>query len=89
MEDTAFYRYSRLTSLNEVGGHPQHFGVSVAAFHQQNQDRAEHWPHAMLASSTHEMWMLPLWKTSCNKVDPTCSAVWNGTVGKARGYTIE
>ncbi|MFO0841796.1 MAG: malto-oligosyltrehalose synthase [Gemmataceae bacterium] len=54
IEDTAFYVYNRLASLNEVGGHPHHFGVSVAAFHEQNQDRAEHWPHAMLASSTHD-----------------------------------
>lgn len=54
IEDTAFYLYNRLASLNEVGGHPHHFGVSVAAFHEQNRDRAEHWPHAMLASSTHD-----------------------------------
>jgi TRAP-type C4-dicarboxylate transport system substrate-binding protein len=33
--------------------------------------------------------VLPLWKASCNKVDPQCSAVWNGTVGKARGYAIQ
>ncbi len=32
--------------------------------------------------------VLPLWKTSCDKVDPKCSAVWNDTVGKARGYKI-
>jgi (1->4)-alpha-D-glucan 1-alpha-D-glucosylmutase len=54
IEDTAFYIYNRLASLNEVGGHPHHFGVSVAAFHEQNRQRAEHWPHAMLASSTHD-----------------------------------
>ena len=40
LEDTAFYRYNRLVSLNEVGGHPNHFGVSVAAFHQANAERA-------------------------------------------------
>jgi TRAP-type C4-dicarboxylate transport system substrate-binding protein len=32
--------------------------------------------------------VLPLWKESCNKVDPTCSATWNATVGKVRGYQI-
>ncbi len=32
--------------------------------------------------------VLPLWKESCNKVDPTCSESWNATVGKARGYKI-
>ena len=32
--------------------------------------------------------VLPLWKESCNKVDPKCSESWNATVGKARGYKI-
>ena len=54
LEDTAFYRYNRLAALNEVGGHPDHFGVSVVAFHRANQDRARHWPGNMLASTTHD-----------------------------------
>jgi (1->4)-alpha-D-glucan 1-alpha-D-glucosylmutase len=54
IEDTAFYVYNRLVSLNEVGGHPQRFGMSVEAFHEQNRRRAEHWPCAMLATSTHD-----------------------------------
>ncbi len=54
IEDTAFYVYNRLVSLNEVGGHPQHFGVSLATFHKQNWQRAQHWPQAMLATSTHD-----------------------------------
>jgi len=54
MEDTGFYRYNRLISLNEVGGEPKHFGVSVAAFHHHNQERAQNWPHTMLSSSTHD-----------------------------------
>ena len=37
VEDTAFYRYLRLVSLNEVGGEPQHFGTSPAAFHAASQ----------------------------------------------------
>src|SRR2546423_7629121 len=36
LEDTAFYVYNRLVALNEVGGEPQHFGVSVDDFHQRN-----------------------------------------------------
>ncbi|MDN5872268.1 MAG: malto-oligosyltrehalose synthase, partial [Nitrococcus sp.] len=44
LEDTAFYRYNRLVALNEVGGHPDHFGVSVAAFHHANAERARRWP---------------------------------------------
>jgi (1->4)-alpha-D-glucan 1-alpha-D-glucosylmutase len=54
VEDTTFYQYNRLVSLNEVGGEPHRFGVSLAAFHHENQARARRWPHAMLASSTHD-----------------------------------
>jgi (1->4)-alpha-D-glucan 1-alpha-D-glucosylmutase len=54
LEDTAFYRYNRFVALNEVGGHPDHFGVTVAAFHRANAQRAERWPHAMLSTSTHD-----------------------------------
>jgi (1->4)-alpha-D-glucan 1-alpha-D-glucosylmutase len=54
LEDTAFYRYNRLVSLNEVGGDPQRFGISVAEFHRANGERAKSWPHAMLATSTHD-----------------------------------
>ncbi|MDY0226176.1 MAG: malto-oligosyltrehalose synthase [Desulfomicrobium apsheronum] len=54
MEDTAFYIANRLLSLNEVGGDPRRFGVSPAAFHNANRDRAGHYPHAMLNTSTHD-----------------------------------
>jgi (1->4)-alpha-D-glucan 1-alpha-D-glucosylmutase len=54
LEDTAFYRYNRLFSLNEVGGHPDHFGTAVSAFHRANAERAARWPHAMLATATHD-----------------------------------
>lgn len=54
VEDTAFYLYGRLASLNEVGGDPGQFGVSVKAFHERAADRAMHWPHTMLATSTHD-----------------------------------
>ncbi len=54
LEDTSFYIYNRLTSLNEVGGEPQHFGVNVATFHRQNQERLRLWPRTMLATSTHD-----------------------------------
>jgi (1->4)-alpha-D-glucan 1-alpha-D-glucosylmutase len=54
LEDTFFYRYNRLLSLNEVGGSPKNFGVSLAAFHQTNQNRRHHWPHSMLNTSTHD-----------------------------------
>lgn len=54
MEDTAFYRYVPLLSLNEVGGDPRSFGVSVAAFHAANVGRQRHRPHCMLGTSTHD-----------------------------------
>ncbi|MGE0746828.1 MAG: malto-oligosyltrehalose synthase [Rhodospirillales bacterium] len=54
LEDTVFYRHNRLLSLNEVGGEPRQFGVASAAFHQANRQRARQWPHAMLATATHD-----------------------------------
>jgi (1->4)-alpha-D-glucan 1-alpha-D-glucosylmutase len=54
VEDTAFYSYNRLSSLNEVGGAPEHFGSTPAEFHRQNAERARDWPHAMLSATTHD-----------------------------------
>jgi (1->4)-alpha-D-glucan 1-alpha-D-glucosylmutase len=54
LEDTAFYRYHRLLSLNEVGGAPERFGISVAEFHRLNAERRESWPAALLTTSTHD-----------------------------------
>jgi (1->4)-alpha-D-glucan 1-alpha-D-glucosylmutase len=54
VEDTAFYRYNRLIALNEVGGQPARFGLSLKAFHAASEDRARRWPGTMLGSSTHD-----------------------------------
>lgn len=54
VEDTTFYQYSRLASLNEVGSEPHRFGVPLAAFHGANRARATRWPHAMLSTSSHD-----------------------------------
>lgn len=54
VEDTAFYVYNRLISLNEVGGDPEEFGTSLEVFHRQNSARLKHWPHAMLTLTTHD-----------------------------------
>lgn len=54
LEDTAFYRFNRFVGLNEVGGDPHRFGGTIAAFHRANQLRAQHWPHAMLTTATHD-----------------------------------
>ncbi len=53
-EETAFYRWVRLLALNEVGGDPRRFGMSVAAFHRLTRDRARHWPRAMVTTATHD-----------------------------------
>jgi (1->4)-alpha-D-glucan 1-alpha-D-glucosylmutase len=54
LEDTAFYRYNLLISLNEVGGDPSRFGVPAADFHELNHLRQQDWPYEMLATSTHD-----------------------------------
>jgi (1->4)-alpha-D-glucan 1-alpha-D-glucosylmutase len=54
VEDTAFYAFNRLVSLNDVGGDPDQFGLTVSAYHGASADRAAVWPHTMLASSTHD-----------------------------------
>ena len=54
VEDTAFYRYYRFVALNEVGGSPDRFGISIQHFHDANGVRAVRWPASMLATSTHD-----------------------------------
>ena len=54
VEDTSFYVFNRLVSLNEVGADPDVFGFTVRAFHGASADRAARWPYTMLANSTHD-----------------------------------
>ncbi|HEX2913612.1 MAG TPA: malto-oligosyltrehalose synthase [Chloroflexia bacterium] len=54
LEDTAFYVYNRLISLNEVGGEPEHFGNTVSNFHRQQAERNRNWPYSLLTTSTHD-----------------------------------
>ncbi|HKR80739.1 MAG TPA: malto-oligosyltrehalose synthase [Nitrospira sp.] len=54
VEDTAFYRYHRLVSLNEVGGEPEQFGLTVEEFHKRMWERQARWPLSLSASSTHD-----------------------------------
>lgn len=53
-EDTALYIYHRLVALNEVGGNPADFGMSVDEFHRLNAERLRRSPHTLLATSTHD-----------------------------------
>ncbi len=54
VEDTAFYRHYPLASLNEVGGEPQRFGITVEEFHTLNVKRMFERPHGLSATSTHD-----------------------------------
>ncbi|HEU0182111.1 MAG TPA: malto-oligosyltrehalose synthase, partial [Agromyces mariniharenae] len=54
VEDTAFYRWTRLTSLTEVGGDPAEFAIDVDEFHARARDRHERMPRSMTTLSTHD-----------------------------------
>ncbi len=54
VEDTAFYRYARLLALNDVGGDPGRFGISLERFHEANLERASRWPRNLLVTQTHD-----------------------------------
>ncbi len=54
VEDCAFYRWSRLTSLNEVGADPGIFSITPDEFHEQMAARQAGWPDAMTTLSTHD-----------------------------------
>jgi (1->4)-alpha-D-glucan 1-alpha-D-glucosylmutase len=54
MEDTAFYRYGRLLSRNDVGFDVERFSDDATGFHARVLRRAKDFPHAMLATATHD-----------------------------------
>ncbi|MFD1107337.1 malto-oligosyltrehalose synthase [Sphingobium olei] len=54
VEDTAFYRYAPLLSANDVGSAPEQFSISIDTFHRRASERGGLFPHAMLASATHD-----------------------------------
>ena len=54
VEDTAFYRYGRLISRNEVGSEPSQFAITPAAWHAAARQRQARWPRALLATATHD-----------------------------------
>jgi (1->4)-alpha-D-glucan 1-alpha-D-glucosylmutase len=54
VEDTAYYRYSRFIALNEVGGDPDQFGISLAEFHALQASRLNRHPASMTGLSTHD-----------------------------------
>ncbi|HVL50484.1 MAG TPA: malto-oligosyltrehalose synthase [Actinomycetota bacterium] len=54
VEDTSFYNYNRFVALNEVGGDPGRFGLTVQEFHDACQEAQDLWSQSMLSSSTHD-----------------------------------
>jgi (1->4)-alpha-D-glucan 1-alpha-D-glucosylmutase len=54
VEDTAFYRFNRLVSLNEVGGAPDIFGGGIANFHDAMAARLQYGRHGLTATATHD-----------------------------------
>ena len=54
VEDTAFYRYGRLLSRNDVGFDPGRFSTSPAAFARLAADRGQAFPSSLLATATHD-----------------------------------
>jgi (1->4)-alpha-D-glucan 1-alpha-D-glucosylmutase len=54
LEDTVYYIYNQLLALNEVGGDPSQFGITLQAFHRFNTTRHQTWPHALNTTATHD-----------------------------------
>ncbi|BAY31994.1 malto-oligosyltrehalose synthase [Nostoc carneum NIES-2107] len=54
VEDTTLYSYNRFISLNEVGGNPSHFGISLDEFHTFNHKHQQTWTHTMNTTATHD-----------------------------------
>ncbi|EAP99707.1 putative alpha amylase [Janibacter sp. HTCC2649] len=54
IEDTAFYRWSRMTGANEVGGHPSHLSIGAEEFHAFAGQQQVTWPTTMTTLTTHD-----------------------------------
>jgi (1->4)-alpha-D-glucan 1-alpha-D-glucosylmutase len=82
VEDTACYRFNRLSSLNEVGGEPDAFGVSVRAFHADARRRAQHWPHELNATSTHDTKRSEDVRARIDAITELLPGEWRRTLGR-------
>jgi (1->4)-alpha-D-glucan 1-alpha-D-glucosylmutase len=97
VEDTAFYRFTRLLALNEVGGDPGRFGIPVEEFHATNARIHERWPGTMTALSTHDtkrsadvrarlsvLSEVPeAWAAACGRWMDASAALWPGGAAAA------
>ncbi len=85
VEDTAFYRYHRLISLNEVGGHPDLSGGAVERFHAGNAAAAAHWPRTLLTLATHDTKRGPDTRARINVLSELPEA-WRQSVARWAGH---
>ncbi|MBA2726070.1 MAG: malto-oligosyltrehalose synthase, partial [Actinobacteria bacterium] len=85
VEDTVFYNFNRLVSLNEVGGHPGHFGVTATEFHQAAERAQKEWPSSMLATSTHDTKRSEDVRTRIGLLS-VISGEWDDAVGRWETY---
>jgi (1->4)-alpha-D-glucan 1-alpha-D-glucosylmutase len=81
LEDTAFYRFNLLLSINEVGGDPGRFGRSVAEFHEASLQRRRSWPLEMLTTATHDTKLGEDVRARVNAISEL-SAEWTREVGR-------
>ncbi|HUF19094.1 MAG TPA: malto-oligosyltrehalose synthase, partial [Thermoanaerobaculia bacterium] len=80
VEDTSFYIYNRLISMNEVGGEPSSdVSRAVDQFHEFNAERAERWPHALNGTSTHDTKRSEDVRARINVISELAGA-WNSAV---------
>lgn len=54
VEDTAYYRWTQLIALNEVGGSPDTWGFNPDEFHRWCSAMAKSWPVTMTCGTTHD-----------------------------------
>jgi (1->4)-alpha-D-glucan 1-alpha-D-glucosylmutase len=102
VEDTAFYRHRRLLALNEVGGDPARFSITVEAFHAANAERARRFPDGLLTTQTHDtkrsgdararigaLASIPsLWRAAVGELDAIAARRGGDAVHAAERYLI-
>jgi (1->4)-alpha-D-glucan 1-alpha-D-glucosylmutase len=88
VEDTVFYRYNRLISLNDVGGNPAEFGVTSADMHRQNAERLRYWQHALLTTTTHDTKRSEDVRARINVLSELPEE-WSAALNRWRGLNVE
>jgi (1->4)-alpha-D-glucan 1-alpha-D-glucosylmutase len=84
IEDTAFYVYTRLLSINEVGGEPDRFGLPVETIHGAQQQRQAKWPYGLSPLSTHDTKRSEDVRARINVLSEMADDWWKGVARWAR-----